>query len=385
MQLRARKLHEQLPENDLAKLEEIQSSIKIKRRPGTYTLDWRLNNTDYSLSMQSDPFKFYEKGDNAKRNAKRSDNLNYRRQNWDAALQLWRDIFTASGLNSEVIADDGRLAFGDFAVNKSKRSIYLNLAIALLYSLLSTIKYPFLEASQLFITIGVLLFFADNFASVHLRKPVHIIEKLIIAVGCLIPIYFTVNLLGVMSMIAGLCLLGVAERLENHKKLYFSLAGFAFGMALYMMSIFTLTLVGVLFVAVVLISIIDKQRISMISVGVFAAGFIFASLGIFVLIETGNLATYIPQNIVLNQQYLIWITATLSSMLLVGFALWWIIGVQFYLLPWISLLALFIAAGVSLFDNRLDVLIMLGVFTGFTLFVSGRVIRGFFYPPVAKN
>ena len=93
IQLRARKLSEHLPSNIHNKLTEIQTSLKIKRLSGSYSLEWQLGGVNYDLILESDPFKFYEKGDSVKRNAKRSTNLNYRSENWASALQLWKDIF----------------------------------------------------------------------------------------------------------------------------------------------------------------------------------------------------------------------------------------------------------------------------------------------------
>lgn len=378
MQLRARALGENLPGSNKAVLEEIQSSIKIQRKPGTYILNWSVKQTDYSITLESDPFRFYEKGDNAQRNAKRVGDLNYRTYNWNAALELWRDIFKASNLDHEPITDDGRLAFGDFSKVSSNSSLYQNMGIALLFSLLSIINHSLVETSLLFIAISALLLYANNLSTVHLRKPLHIIEKLIIAAGCMIPLYFGVGLIGGIFIATGLYLLGIGERQDKFKALLFCLSGISLGLAIYSMGVFAITLTVVVSAILVVVSIIDSQRISMSNAGLFIAGSILAWLAMYTLIEMGSISTYRPQEIILNQQYLNWIVAASLAMIFLGCALWWIIGVQYYLLPWLSLLALFVAALVLLCVDRNDTFVMLGIFCGFSIFVVERVFAGFF-------
>ncbi len=378
MQLRARKLNENLPVDVKILLNEIQSSIKIKRLPGTYRLDWKVHQTDYNLTLNSDPFKFYEKGDNARHNVKRGDNLNYRGHNWDAALELWKDIFKCSNLDAKSICDDGKLAFGRFVTNKSNVPTYQNIGVALLFSLLAAIKYPLAEIFQLFITILVLLLFTESFSCVHLKKSLQIFEKAIIAAGCIIPLYYSINLTGIIFILSGLYLLGIGERQDKFNGLMFTLSGLVVGLATYYMGIFGLTFAVILFAILVIISIIDSQRISMSNTVLFLVGFITVLLGTYVFIESGSISPYFPQEIILSQKYINWITAGFLTLLFIGFAMWWIIGVQYYLLPWLSMFTLFIATLVTLFAVRNDVLLMLGVFSGFTLFVFERVVSGFF-------
>ncbi len=378
MQLRARKLSEHLPENRKTELLEIQASIKIQRKPGTYKIDWKVDQKDYSITLESDPFQFYEKGDNAKRNAMRTDDLNYRTHNWDAALALWQDIFKASDLNSEMITDDGKLAFGKFGKNSTNTPLYQNLGIALLFSILSILRVPLVETLQFFILISVLLLFADNFSTVHLRKPLSLIEKLIIATGCIIPLYYGVSLAGVIFISTGLFLLGLAERQDKNKAILFNVSGITFGLAIYSMGIFAITLSVAMAVTLLLIALVDRQRISISSTGLFIAGILIAWLATYALILAGSFSPYMQQEIILSQQHLNWVTAGTLVLLFLGFTMLWIIGVQYYLLPWLSLFAVVIATVALLFVERTDVLVMLGIFTGFSFFIFERVLTGFF-------
>lgn len=379
MQVRARNLSEHLPGDIKIVLLEIQSSIKIKRQSGTFTLDWKIDQIDYSFTLDSDPFKFYEKGDSDKYNVKRGDNLNYRSHNWDASLELWKDIFKTSNLDSGRIIDDGRLAFGKPLNNKTNITIYHDLGVALLLSLWSTIKYTPTEAVQLFTLILMLLLFANNFSSVHLRKPLHIIEMLIIAVGCIIPLYYGVNLTGGIFLVAGLYLLGVAERQRKYKSSLFTLSGIVLGLAVYSMGGVAIVLVGVISLILILVSIVDSQRINMSSTILFLVGFIATLLGMYVLIETGSISLYTPQEIMLGKNLINWTAIGFLTLLFISFSMWWIIGIQYYLLPWLSMLALSIATLAGLFFARNDVLLMLGIFSGFTLFILERVLAGFVY------
>ena len=378
MQLRARKLSEHLPENRKTELLEIQASIKIQRKPGTYKIDWKVDQKDYSITLESDPFQFYEKGDNAKRNAMRTDDLNYRTHNWDAALALWQDVFKASDLNSEMITDDGKLAFGKFGQDSTNTPLYQNLGIALLFSILSLLQSPLVETIQFFILILVLLLFADNFSTVHLRKSLSLIEKLIIATGCIIPLYYGVSLAGVIFISTGLFLLGLAERQDKNKAILFNVSGITFGLAIYSMGIFAITLSVAMAVTLLLIALVDRRRISISSTGLFIAGILIAWLAMYALVLVGIILPYVPQEITLNQLYLSWAIAGTLVMLFLGFTMLWIIGVQYYLLPWLSLFAVVIATVALLFVERTDVLVMLGIFTGFSFFIFERVLTGFF-------
>jgi len=381
MQLRARKFNESLSADDKVATEEIQSSLKIQRKSGTYVLNWRIHQEEHSITMQSDPFKFYEKGDNTKRNAKRTEKLNYRSRNWDAAMELWQDIFRISNLESGKVTDDGKLAFGNFSNEKSNMPFIHSLGIALLFSLISTAAYSLVDAASLFMAILILLLYTDGFANVHLRKELNIVEKLIIASGCLAPLYYGVNLTGSIFVLSGLYLLNVAERQDSYKHLLISISGAMFGLAMYSMNNFALILAAILLALLILISIIDSQRISVAVIGFFILGLLIARIAIVTSIELGYLTEKIPQELILNQQYLDWIVTGCLLILFINFSTWWIVGVQFYLLPWLSLLALFVATFFLLYMNRNDILVMLGVFLGFNLFIFERLLMGFFTNP----
>ncbi len=379
MQLRARKLSEHLPEDSITKLKEIQSSIKIKRETGTYKLDWRINQTDYSFTMVSDPFKFYEKGDNARHNAKRGENLNYRTLNWNASLELWKDIFKTSNLDSELICDDGKLAFGNFLKKDDRNYSVDNIIIALIFFLISLIKYPLINSLQVFFVVVVLLLYADSFSSVHLRKPMRIFEKILVASGSLLPLYFGVDPTGMLFSLAALYLLTKAEKNATIKLLLYALSGMCFGVAAYIATVFTMAIVIALSILLITVSLVDCMRVKKSEALLFIICAVVSISLQNLVISYGYFPEYSANIVEYGSNSIFMISSIFLFVLAACFSLWWITGVQYYLLPWLSLLSLSLATAYTLYTGDDYELFMLGVFTGFISFLAYRVFGGLFF------
>lgn len=379
MQLRARKLSEHLPDDSKATLEEIQSSIKITRQPGTYIIDWNVNQTDYSITMESDPFKFYEKGDNAKRNAKRLGDLNYRTHNWDAALELWRDIFRTSNLDPGPMVDDGKLAFGNFLENDSRSYSIENIVVALSFASISFIKYPLVEVIQLFIVVLALLLFSESFSSVQLRKPMRILDKIIVAAGGIVPLSMGIDQAGMIFNLAALYLLTKAEKNTTKRLFYYVLSGACFGFAAYATTVFSTVLAGILAVLLVIVSVVDRTRVKRVEAVLFLVCSAVSISIVSLSISYGYLPVYVESIVVASPDNVSMISSIFLLVLATCFSLWWVTGVQYYLIPWLSLLALSLAGAYTVYIGDIHGLLKLAVFTGFIIFVAYRVFFSIFF------
>jgi len=385
IQLRARKLLEHLPQDRQTPLRKIQSGIHVERISGGYVLDWALDNKKFSFTLESDPFKFYEKGDDEKHNARRGNNLNYRRHNWDMALELWRSIYRQSNLDPDVLQDDGQMAFGRFNPIDARTTVIPNILIAMIVTLLSLFKASASGSVQVFIACVLLLYYAENMADVHLRKRLSQLEKLVIASGILIPVYYTNQLTGILLIIGSLFLLCLSERHKTFGNLIYLLSGVLIGGAIYHLGYFAILAGMVISALLFIIALIDRVRVSILSSMSFIAGFIVLLSVVYFLADINGSVKLDPQEIAIQDKYIVLLSIVFTIMLLVTSATWWIVGVQYYLMPWVSIISLCIGFMATIFQSSYDIAVMTFAFTGFNIFIFYRTLYGFFRINSPKN
>ena len=85
---RARHIRVHGTEQVILFLNEVEESLTIDFEKGLYTISWRYRNEAHWIDMDHDGFKFYIRGDLGKPPTLRD----VRRGNWEAALDLWRQI-----------------------------------------------------------------------------------------------------------------------------------------------------------------------------------------------------------------------------------------------------------------------------------------------------
>lgn len=90
---RARHIRVHGEEQIILFLDDVEDSLTVDFDKGLYTITWRYHNESHQIDMRHDSFKFYIRGDLGKPPTLRD----VRRGNWEAALDLWRQIADRSG------------------------------------------------------------------------------------------------------------------------------------------------------------------------------------------------------------------------------------------------------------------------------------------------
>lgn len=375
LQLRARNLQEQLPQEAKADLSEIQKSLTIRRDPGEYVLQWQWSGNAYLLKIGGDEFAFYEKGDSAKSVAKRGGQLNHRQQNWQAALNLWRQIFSECGLRTDVLVDNGVLAFGEFDRAQKSTHRSANIGFAGLLGVLALTFQPTMFAISIAIFIFLLLELTDAFTLVHLRQEVTLFEKALVAAGGVLAMLLSVDMVVALGIVLGLYCLSHAERLSHTQTRFALAAGMAFGIGAYASSALVIGVVVSMSVLFAITSLVDSVRFKKLSVLLILVGF---GVGIYLgkFADPVTLVTTAPSLITPGEGSLANLVLLLSMVTFLGFALWWIVGTQYYLVPWLSLLALSIAGAVVVLRQLYPEQATYLVYSGFIIFVAQRLVRG---------
>lgn len=376
LQLRARKLRDHINPQAQSNLIMIQESLMIKRELGCYYINWTIHGIEKNLCIVGEEFKFYEKGDSDKVKAKRPEKLNHRLHNWNAALELWRKIFSTSDLVATVLFDNGELSFGRVVTTKSKNSFIENGVLASVLALMGFLFFSLSAGIQLGFAALALLWFVAGFSMVHLRQPVHVLEKIIVISGLVIPIYLNVQLAGITLVLFALALSVHAERVDKIQRIAYLTTGILFGLGAFFMQVLPVIVFVVFSVLLALTSVIDNERIQRLNIVLMILGF-----GIAVLITSPlaqpsfTMAT--NRQIPADMQIASTLSIGIAILTLFSFSCWWIVGIQYYLSPWLALFAIFVAAvsvwGWEFQSDRYALTCLIG----FTLFVIGRVFSGF--------
>lgn len=358
-------------------LSAIQQSLKIERSKGAYQLSWKLNDKGYSHIAANDDFLFYKKGDSIKSSQTGKDDVNYRRVNWRSALNLWQAIFKTSGLDINSLNDDEELSFGNYTDNKIRPHIYVDYVIAGIFSGLVYMQFTLNESIQVLLCILALLKLASCFETVHLRTRVSISEKIIISAGSLLPVWFGEGLIGMIPVTLALYLVCRGERQQNIS--WFFPGGVLFGLGMLHLPWFTSSIFVTLLIFLLLVTLVDRHRLKINAVLFMAFGYALTLLVIIFLIQRGMVV--LPEGITSLSPVGVLLNISLTMLVLAGMvcAGWWIIGVQYYLMPWLVLISLFVALAVLSFfaiDNELYIITCA---TGWIVFVFLRLLGGFIF------
>lgn len=376
LQLRARKLQEHIPIADKARLAEIQKTLRVQRDPGEYILHWQVAGHAFTLKTAGDAFSFYEKGDSAKSVARRGEKLNHRTVNWQAALDLWRQIFSISGLEKDVLVDDGSLAFGEFSPQKQDFGIRINLILSAFAGGIAMFKVPIGMAALVSVTTLLLLLLAQAYTRVQLRQPMRFFERILITGGSLLPILLHSYSVGLVGVTFGLYCLSEIERITKYRSALSFLAGMGFGIGAHTLAGVAFGSVATLWVLLAITSFIDRTRVQRMTVLLLLAGFLVATPQ-WSAVDVSFYYTDAPESYGFDTSLLNYSTLLMFAVLSLSFALWWIVGVQYYLSPWMFLFALAIAALVVYYRRMpLEQVTLLG-YSGYVIFVVRRLIGGF--------
>ena len=377
LQLRAKKLHQHVSSEYAGILTEIQDSLHVDRKSGVYSVSWVYDSKSFTIIIPNDKFKFYIKGDSKKALTNKSQNIDYRAFNWSAALEVWREIFNSIGLDPALIADDGLLSYGNFTDRQKRNSIFENIFICILISAASVLATVSNYVIEIFITSFILIIFADNYCMVQTRKKLNYFEKIVVGAGAIVPVYFGVNPVYGVSVILGMHLILYSELKPRSNKVIYYFSGAILGIGLHQSIYFSSATIITVMVVMVALSLVDKSRVCIKSVYLLFAGFVSIASILFMLNYYNIIDLAYPPNDIKNAGYLFLLNTLVTSFLIISFALWWITGVQYYLLPWVSLLSFGVASAIIAFNGLLFDQAIYASLSGFVLFILLRIWRGF--------
>lgn len=376
MQLRAKNLQESLTPERQSILSELQRSLHVKRKGGAYILSWKMAGKELEHIVENEKFRFYGKGDSAK-DATIDKKINSRASNWQSALEVWRDIFKRSNLDDSVLSDNGSMSFGNSDPDIVENILLVDLMLSAVLAFCVYIFYSISESIQMFFVSYSLMQFSSCYSAVHLRQKLSLLEKIVVSTSGALPVYFGVNAIGMIFVLWAIFFACDAEKRAERKSVYFALSGVMFGVGAGSLGGFSTFTIISLIVLMSVIAIIDSRRFKFDYLLAMIAGFGISMFVLSVLMNSYNIALLTNDLEAVNEDFIFNIIFAITATLFFCSVVWWIIGVQYYLIPWFSLFSLFTACAAILYMGNLEVYPLIMIFLGFVIFVLLRTIRGF--------